>query len=136
MMVFNSFDVRDAASVFKALSNPDRLKIACAMMDGRPTTETELVKETGWPQSTMNRHLTVLRKSGLLDCSRNGNSINLELKSPMTVALMKTMCGYIHDRDADTPAFSTGAKRRADSKTGTTMSSAGYRMCLGLQLKP
>ena len=94
-------DVARAARVFKVLSHPDRLKLACALIDGRETTETELIAETGWAQSTMNRHLLMLRDAGLVQATRRGNSVVLALRSPLTVALMKTMCDQLHASDAE-----------------------------------
>ncbi len=98
-MEFNSIDVSMAASVFKVLSNPDRLMIACHMMNGDPTSESQLIEEIGWPQSTVNRHLAMLRDGGLIQASREGNRLQLTLNSEVTLALMKTMCDYMRERE-------------------------------------
>ena len=36
-------DLRRAASIFKVLSHPDRLRLACLLSSGTPTTQKELI---------------------------------------------------------------------------------------------
>ena len=55
-------DVRRASKLFKALSHPSRLEIACRLVDCPPKTQKELIDELGWPQSSMARHLAPLRE--------------------------------------------------------------------------
>lgn len=89
-------DIRRAASIFKALSHPSRLKIACQLFDGRCTTQKELIRELGWPQSTMARHLSALRDRGLIKATRRGHEVELELGSAVTRELLKTVCVWVH----------------------------------------
>lgn len=90
-------DVRRAADLFKVLAHPDRLKLACALGDGRVTTQTELLQEFDWPQSTLARHLAALRHAGLVVGEREGPEVLLRLGSPIGVTLMETVCDWLHE---------------------------------------
>jgi DNA-binding transcriptional ArsR family regulator len=85
-----------AVGLFKVLSHPDRLRLACALGDGRVTTQTELVEEFGWPQSTAARHVGALRSAGLITAERDGTEVRLRLGNPVALHLLDTLCAWIH----------------------------------------
>ena len=89
-------DMRRASVIFKALSHPSRLRIACELMGGRVCTQKELVEELGWPQSTMARHLAKLRDTGLIEATRQGQEITLQLAGPVARQLMVAVCHWVH----------------------------------------
>ena len=86
-----------AVGLFKVLSHPDRLRLACALGDGRVTTQKELVEEFGWPQSTAARHVAALRSAGLITAERDGTEIHLRLGNPVALHLLETVCEWVHD---------------------------------------
>ena len=85
-----------AADLFKVLSHPDRLRLACYMGDGRVTTQRDLMQHFGWPQSTTARHLAALRRSGLIEAERHGPEVHLRLGDDVGLQLMGTVCRWIH----------------------------------------
>jgi DNA-binding transcriptional ArsR family regulator len=89
-------EMRRALELFKVLSHPERLRLACAMGDGRVVTQKELVEEFGWPQSTAARHIAALRGAGLLSAERDGAEIHLRLGSPVALHLLDTVCAWVH----------------------------------------
>jgi len=89
-------DFRRAAGIFKALSHPGRLQVACLLMAGRSNTQKELIEELGWPQSTVARHVGMLRSRGLITATRCGTEVHLELVKPVTVHLMDAVCEWVH----------------------------------------
>lgn len=89
-------DVRRAATLFKVLSHPDRLRLACRLGDGRETTQKELLEEFDWPQSTMARHLAALRHAGLVVAERNGAEVLLRMSTPVGLRLIDTVCEWLH----------------------------------------
>jgi len=99
-------DVRRAAIIFKVLSHPSRLTIVCRLFDARGITQKELIEELGWPQSTMARHIGQLRERGLVEATRQGTEIRLELAGDVTKNLMAAMCDWVHPETGDqfTPA--------------------------------
>lgn len=89
-------DMVRALSLFKVLSHPDRLRLACALGDGRTTTQKELVEEFGWPQSTAARHVTALRNAGLVIAERDGVEVHLRMGNPVTLRLLQVVCDWVH----------------------------------------
>ncbi len=57
-----------------ALSDPKRVLLLYLLTDG-PKHVSELVDLLGLPQSTVSRHLRVLRERGLADTERRGTAI-------------------------------------------------------------
>lgn len=87
-------DLHRAARLFRALGHPDRVLLACRLMSRR-ATQTELLAETRFPQSTLARHIASLRDAGLLRARRNGSHVDLELDDTVT-ALLDAVCRWVH----------------------------------------
>jgi DNA-binding transcriptional ArsR family regulator len=87
-----------AVNLFKVLSHPDRLRLACALGDGRVTTQKELVQAFGWPQSTAARHVAALRGAGLITAERDGTEVHLRLGNPVALHLLETVCEWVHEK--------------------------------------
>ena len=64
----------DLARVFKALSDPVRLRLLSliASYDGGEACVCDLTGAFDVAQSTISHHLRVLREAGLVDCERRG----------------------------------------------------------------
>ncbi len=89
-------DVRRAAKIFKALSHPQRLRIVCLLTERPVTTEKELIAEFGLPQSTVNRHLSVLKECGVVAARREGTTVLVELAGSTASELMDAVCHWVH----------------------------------------
>lgn len=89
-------DVRRAAKIFKALSHPQRLRIVCMLTENRVTTEKELIEEFGLPQSTVNRHLSVLKECGVVAANRKGTRVLVKLAGPVASQLIDAVCDWVH----------------------------------------
>ncbi|HSG48028.1 MAG TPA: metalloregulator ArsR/SmtB family transcription factor [Longimicrobiales bacterium] len=116
-------EMNRAVNLFKVLSHPDRLRLACALGDGRVTTQKELVEEFGWPQSTAARHISALRSAGLITAERDGTEIHLRLGNPVALHLLETVCDWVRDDPAHrsmtaSPEPSIGAFLKAPSFRG------------------
>ena len=100
-------DIRRAANIFKALSHPARLTIVCKLFDKVGVTQKELIEELGWPQSSMARHIGHLRDRGLLEATRHGPELQLQLAGEVTQNLMAAMCNWVHPETGDqfSPAY-------------------------------
>jgi DNA-binding transcriptional ArsR family regulator len=100
-------ELRQAAEVFKALSHPDRLRLACRLAMGPGSTQKELVEALGWPQSTVARHVGELRERGLVAGTREGVEVRLEATSLPRV-LLDGICDWLRRaarEEADSPAL-------------------------------
>ena len=87
-------DLRAAASVFKALGHPERIRIAALLADGSSTTQHALLEELPWAQSTVARHVGLLRERGILAATRCGNEVHLRLTNdlvPRMLALLQAL---------------------------------------------
>ena len=105
-------DVRRAANIFKVLSHPARLTIVCRLLGTHGVTQKELIEELGWPQSTMARHIGQLRERGLIEATRQGTEIKLELAGEVTRNLMAAMCDWVHPETGEqfTPEYRRSAE--------------------------
>lgn len=110
-----------AVELFKVLAHPDRLRLACALGDGRVTTQKELVEEFGWPQSTAARHVAALRSAGLVLAERDGTEVHLRLGNPVALQLFETVCDWVHDgpRSEGSP-FASPPSRSVTPPIGTS----------------
>jgi ArsR family transcriptional regulator len=81
----NQHDLAEAAEVFKALSDPTRLRILQTLQccptslgsNGSQTASQVCCSVTGLEKinSTISHHLKILRKAGLINMDRNGKSM-------------------------------------------------------------
>lgn len=85
------------AERFKALSEPMRLRLIYALMDGEKTV-TELVKETGGVQANVSKHLHMLLDAGILGRRKQGTSSYYRIVDESIFELCDVVCGSIHDR--------------------------------------
>lgn len=81
---------RDASSLLKALSNPDRLLILCYLSQGEARVG-ELEEALGIVQPTLSQQLTVLRAEELVATRRDGKNIYYSLASPQALAVIQTL---------------------------------------------
>jgi DNA-binding transcriptional ArsR family regulator len=85
------------AERFKVLSEPMRLKLLYALMDGEKTV-SELVAETGSVQANVSKHLSVLLDAGILGRRKQGTSAYYRIVDGSIFELCDLVCGSIHDR--------------------------------------
>ena len=67
-------NMRNAASMLKALSNEKRLKILCILNDGEQSVGA-LEDLVGLSQSALSQHLARLRRDGLVNTRRDAQTI-------------------------------------------------------------
>ncbi len=88
-------DIARAAKVFKALSHPGRLEIACRLAED-DSTQTALVRAMGLPQSSVARLLVPLRDLELVKGERQGQEVRLSVGDPIIAELVQSVCGWLH----------------------------------------
>lgn len=67
-------DTKQYSKYFKAFSDRSRLRIL-GLLAGKEMTVNEIVAVVGLSQSTVSRHLSVLRDSGIVDDRRQGQMV-------------------------------------------------------------
>lgn len=74
----------------KVLSNPDRLKILCVLVNGELNVQ-QIEQHTGITQPTLSQQLTVLRKTDMVSTRREGKQIFYALADTKVLTLMSTL---------------------------------------------
>lgn len=78
----------EAAALLKALSNPKRLRLLCALVPG-PKSVGELEETLGASQSYVSGQLLRLRNVGLVRCEREGRNMRYDLADPRVRPLLE-----------------------------------------------
>lgn len=88
------------AQIFKALSDESRLRIMTLLLNGQELCVCDIMAALDLPQSTVSRHLSYLRNTGLVDDRRQGiwmhykvNSEKIEHGADLFDLLTKMLCG-------------------------------------------
>jgi DNA-binding transcriptional ArsR family regulator len=85
------------AARFKALSEPNRLKLIIALEDGARSV-SGLMKATGLKQANVSRHLQTLVDAGILARRRNGLAVLHSIADPGIFSMCRQVCGGIQKR--------------------------------------
>lgn len=93
----------EAAAVLKALSNPARLRLLCALVPGEKSVG-ELETVLGASQSYVSGQLARLRAEGLVSTDREGRIIRYSLADPRITPILERLyevfCNPAGDRRA------------------------------------
>lgn len=74
----------------KVLSNPDRLKILCMLVEQELNVQ-EIESQTQIRQPTLSQQLTILRKHELVSTRREGKQIYYQLTDLKVLKIMQTL---------------------------------------------
>jgi DNA-binding transcriptional ArsR family regulator len=85
------------AERFKALSEPMRLRLVYALMDGEKTV-SQLVRETDALQANVSKHLGILSDAGILGRRKEGTSAYYRITDESVFELCDLVCGSIEER--------------------------------------
>ncbi len=84
-------DIERAAFALKAMSNPLRLKILCALSDKELSVQ-DIVDHVGTTQSNVSQHLAKLKDKNILAARRDANRIFYRVKDERLLRLINMMC--------------------------------------------
>lgn len=84
-------DYKKQARILKALANESRLMMVDRLKDG-DATAGELTKLVGSDQSTVSKHLTVLKACGIVDDRRKRNEVVYTLLTPCVTDFFSCAC--------------------------------------------
>ena len=79
-----------------ALSDPNRIYLLCLLSD-KPRNVGELTEELDLPQSTVSRHLKVLRERGLVFSERQGQFVLYKLADDRIISALNTLRAIVLD---------------------------------------
>lgn len=86
----------EATEIFKALSDRTRLRLLKLLISGQEHCVCELVDALQLPQYTVSRHLSFLRRLGLLHVRREGTMAFYCLPQPQERLIEKTLALLDH----------------------------------------
>ncbi len=81
---------------FRALSEPVRLKMLSALMQGEKNV-TQLVEAAGTGQANVSKHLSVLKQVGMILTRREGLTTVCSISDPAISQLCEIMCTRLKD---------------------------------------
>ena len=85
------------AHICSAVSDPTRILLLYALADG-PCNVTQLTEALGQPQSTVSRHLAILRGAGLVWAERSGRQVVYALSDDRVIQALELMRSILADR--------------------------------------
>jgi DNA-binding transcriptional ArsR family regulator len=104
-----------ASSFMKSLANPNRLMIACALLDGERSVG-DLETDLGLRQPSLSQQLAELRESGIVEARREAKQVFYRISDQRAVALLATLhqifCGEMPDLTSAVPAPQATPARR------------------------
>jgi ArsR family transcriptional regulator len=81
---------QEAAAVLKMLSNPQRLRLLCALVDGERSVG-DLENALGTSQSYVSGQLARLREQGIVTARRDGRTIRYTLSDPRVTPILERL---------------------------------------------
>ena len=101
--------MREIVKLFKALSDPNRIRIL-KMLEFRPLCVCEITKVLQLATSTVSRHLSLLRDVDLIIDSKDGKWVNYELNRSTKDLDVKEVLAIIGIRLNDDSAIASDLK--------------------------
>ncbi len=83
----------------KAMADPMRLQILHVLQDGERCV-TDILADVGGSQANVSKHLSVLRRAGLVECRRDGVNVFYRIEDPAVFAICSTVCDSL-ERQVD-----------------------------------
>lgn len=82
------------ADRLKAMADPMRLRILHSLHDGELCVN-DILDAVGGSQANVSKHLSVLRRTGLVDCRRVGVNIYYRIEDPTVFAICSSVCNSL-----------------------------------------
>jgi DNA-binding transcriptional ArsR family regulator len=79
------------ADRLKAMADPMRLHILHSLQRGELCVG-DILAEVGGSQANVSKHLSVLRRVGLVDCRREGVNVYYRIDDPTVFTICSTVC--------------------------------------------
>ena len=79
------------ADRLKAMADPMRLRILHVLQDGERCVN-DILGQVGGSQANVSKHLSVLRRAGLVECRREGVNIYYRIEDPTVFVICEGIC--------------------------------------------
>jgi ArsR family transcriptional regulator len=85
------------AELCSGISDPNRIAILYALSE-HPSNVTKLTQRLQLPQSTVSRHLRILRSSGLVHFERQGREVVYTISDQRVIQALELLRNILHER--------------------------------------
>jgi ArsR family transcriptional regulator len=109
--LFGDEALSHVAARFRVLGDPTRLRILNTLMQGEHAVG-ELCEVTGLEQSNVSRHLSVLRREGMVARRSDGTRALYRIDDPTVEKLCEIVCGGLEGRHRQIVAGLPRRRRR------------------------
>jgi len=85
------------AEVLKAMADPTRLKILHSLHQGERCV-SDILTVVGGSQANVSKHLSVLKRAGLVDCRRDGLNVFYRIIDEGVFTICRNVCDSLETR--------------------------------------
>ena len=85
------------AEVLKAMADPTRLKILHCIHNGEQCV-SDILEVVGGSQANVSKHLSVLKRAGLVDCRRSGLNVFYRIIDEGVFTICRNVCDSLELR--------------------------------------
>ena len=96
-MPVSSEVIHRIADVLKAMADPTRLKILHCLHDGELCVSS-ILDDVGGSQANVSKHLSVLRRAGLVDSRRQGLKVYYRIVDDGVFSICRSVCDSLEIR--------------------------------------
>ncbi len=96
MMMMKAIDFRKRARIIKAMGHPSRLAMLHALAEGEMCV-CDLRELVGADMSTVSKHLSVMKKAGLVEDRKEGLRVNYRLRVPCILDFMNCVEAVLNE---------------------------------------
>ncbi len=106
------------AEVLKAMADPTRLKILHSLHNGERCV-SDILEVVGGSQANVSKHLSVLKRAGLVDCRRSGLNVYYRIIDDGVFTICRNVCDSLELRvDHERRTILQGKMEIADVEAG------------------
>ena len=106
------------AEVLKAMADPTRLKILHCLHNGERCV-SDILEVVGGSQANVSKHLSVLKRAGLVDCRRAGLNVYYRIIDDGVFTICRNVCDSLELRvDHERRTILQGKMEIADVEAG------------------
>ncbi|OPL07861.1 MAG: hypothetical protein AVO33_03040 [delta proteobacterium ML8_F1] len=90
--------LEESAEILKAIAHPIRLCILDCLRNSGDCNVSHLIDKLGLPQSTVSRHLSRLRASGVVEGTRSGLEVQYTITNEETKGIIDLLMTTLRER--------------------------------------
>ena len=104
------------AEVLKAMADPTRLKILHSIHDDERCV-SDILEVVGGSQANVSKHLSVLKRAGLVDCRRSGLNVFYRIIDEGVFTICRNVCDSLELRiESEHEAIIQGRRQIEDAE--------------------